>query len=184
MSRTCTTTSRRRRLTLSLGIAVLAALSLSSVATATGPRSAAERGFLTDMVGHHAMAVEMARMAQEKAMHPELKTAADKIVSTQTAEIDRMQSWLKAWYGRKASTEMGHGDMEQMAMLEQATGAEFEVRFLAMMSVHHTQALERARVVRSARIHPATRRLTGDIIRAQRREIAQFEEWLVAWYAN
>jgi uncharacterized protein (DUF305 family) len=123
-------------------------------------------------------------MAQEKATHPELKAAADKIVSTQTAEINRMQSWLKAWYGRRASTEMGHAEHEQMAMLEKATGPEFEVRFLAMMSVHHTQALERARVVRSARIHAATRRLTSDIIRAQRREIAQFEDWLVAWYAN
>src|SRR5262245_33248452 len=115
------------------------------------------------------MAVEMAKMAQEKATHPELKAAADNIVTTQTAEINRMQAWLKAWYGRRASTEMGHAEHEQMATLEKATGSEFEVRFLAMMSVHHTQALERSEAVRSARIHSATRKLTGDIIRAQRR---------------
>ena len=95
-----------------------------------------------------------------------------------------MQSWLKAWYGRRASTEMSHGDMEQMAMLEKASGPECEVRFLAMMSVHHTQAIERAHAVRDARIHSHTRRLTSATIRAQRSEIAQFQEWFVEWYAK
>ena len=178
------TTLVARRLGLALVVSILGALSLSAVASATGPRSAAERAFLTDMVGHHAMAVEMAKMAKEKATHQELKDAADKVITTQNAEIARMQSWLKAWYGRRASTEMSHGDHEQMAMLDQASGPEFEVRFLAMMSVHHTHALERSREIRSARIHSATRKLTGDIIRAQRSEIAQFQEWLVEWYAN
>jgi len=172
------------RLVLGLAVAVLGALSISTVASATGPRSAAERAFLTDMVGHHTMAVEMAKLAKEKATHQELKDAADKIGTTQTAEIARMQSWLKAWYGHRASIKMSHGDEQQMHMLENASGAEFEVRFLVMMSVHHAQAIERARAVRSARIHPATRKLTGDIIRAQRSEIAQFQEWLVDWYAT
>jgi hypothetical protein len=44
--------------------------------------------------------------------------------------------------------------------------------------------LAHSRGVRSARIHTATRNLTGDIVRAQRSEIEQFEEWLVEWYAN
>ena len=67
-------------------ITVLAALSITPVASATGPRSAAERAFLTDMVAHHTMAVEMAKMAQEKATHQELKDAAAKIVTSQSAE--------------------------------------------------------------------------------------------------
>ena len=77
---------------------------------------------------------------------------------------------------------MGHH--EDMQMLEEASGPEFEVRFLAMMSVHHTQAIERARAVRRYPLHTTVRELTRDIIGAQRRETGQMQEWLVAWYAN
>jgi len=77
---------------------------------------------------------------------------------------------------------MGHH--EDMQVLEEASGLEFEVRFLAMMSVHHTQAIERARAVRRYPLHTKVRELTRDIIGAQRRETGQMQEWLVAWYAN
>jgi len=95
-----------------------------------------------------------------------------------------MRGWLKRWYGRTASNELSEHDEEQMRELEAATGPGFEVRFLAMMSVHHTQAVERALAVRASRLHPATRRLTGAIIRTQEREIAQFQKFLVDFYAN
>jgi uncharacterized protein (DUF305 family) len=164
-------------------IALVAALAIASPASASGPRSKGERAFLVEMVGHHSMAVEMAEMAKEKATHQELKDMADDIIRTQTAEIRRMRAWLKKWYGREVG-EHDMGDDEEMRMLEEATGAEFEVRFMAMMSVHHTQAIERARAVRSSRLHGKVRRLTRDIISAQQREIGQLQEWLVAWYAN
>jgi uncharacterized protein (DUF305 family) len=174
-----------RRLPLwTAALAILAALAVAAPATANGPRSKGERGFLVDMVGHHAMAVQMAEMATEKATHQELKDLADDIITAQTEEMDRMRRWLKDWYDREVDEDhMGHED-EDMQMLEQATGAEFEVLFISMMTVHHTQAIERARAVRRSRIHAKTRTLTRNIIRTQQREIDQLQEWLVAWYAN
>lgn len=164
-------------------LALLGALAVAGPASASGPRSKAERAFLVDMVRHHAMAVDMAKMAKEKATHQELKDMADDVVRTQTAEIDRMRAWPKKWYGRTVGDDhMGHH--EDMQMLEDATGPEFEVRFMAMMSVHHTQAIERSRAVRRYRLHGKVRKLTRAIIRAQQREISQMQEWLVAWYAN
>ncbi|HEX6657243.1 MAG TPA: DUF305 domain-containing protein [Ilumatobacter sp.] len=173
-----------RALTLwAAAVALLGALAIAAPASANAPRSKAERAFLVDMVGHHAMAVEMADMAKQKASHQELKDMADEVIRTQTAEIDQMRTWLKKWYGRTVDDEhMGHH--EAMQMLEDATGPEFEVRFMAMMSVHHTQAIERARAVRRHRLHGKVRKLTRDIIRAQQREIGEMQEWLVAWYAN
>jgi uncharacterized protein (DUF305 family) len=163
-------------------LALLGALAIAAPASANAPRSKADRAFLVDMVGHHAMAVEMAEMAKEKATHQELKDLADDIIRTQTAEMDRMRTWLKKWYGRTVGEDhMGHN--EDMQMLEDASGPEFEVRFMAMMSVHHTQAIERARAVRRYRLHGKVRKLMRDIIRAQEREIGQLQEWLVAWYA-
>jgi uncharacterized protein (DUF305 family) len=174
---------RVRHLVLFAAMALLAAAAIGSPAAASAPRSKAERAFLVDMVGHHSMAVAMAEMAKEKATHQELKDMADDIIRTQTDEMERMRRWLKRWYGREVGEhEMGHDD--EMEMLEEATGAEFEVRFMSMMMVHHTQAVERARAVRRYPLHGKVRQLTRDIIRAQRREIAQLQEWLVAWYAN
>jgi uncharacterized protein (DUF305 family) len=173
-----------RRLVLALAsLTLLAALTIPSPASASAPRSKAERAYLVDMVGHHSMAVEMAEMAQEKATHQELKDLAEDIIRTQSAEIEQMRSWLKRWYGREVGEhDMGHDP--DMQMLEEATGAEFEIRFISMMTVHHTQAIERSQAVRRYPLHGKVRQLTRDIIRAQRREIAQLQDWLVAWYAN
>ena len=164
-------------------LAMLGAFAIASSASANAPRSKAERAFLVDMVGHHSMAVDMAEMAKEKATHQELKDMADDVIRAQTAEIERMRDWLKKWYGREvADDHMGHD--EDMQMLEEASGPEFEVLFLSMMSVHHTQAIERARAVRRYPLHGKVRQLTRGIIRTQRAEVRQMQEWLVAWYAN
>jgi uncharacterized protein (DUF305 family) len=177
---------RRRQLPAvriaAIAMVVASALVIAAPASATEPRSNAERDFLVDMVSHHAMAVDMAEMAQEKATHPELKALAANITRSQTAEIRRMRRWLRIWYDRRVTVEMDHEDMR---MLEQApAGPQFEVLFMAMMSVHHAQAIERARAVRRFALHPQTRELTGDIIRSQGREISQMQEYLVAWYGN
>jgi uncharacterized protein (DUF305 family) len=152
---------------------------------AKGPTGAYDRAFLTDMIGHHAMAVEMGEMAREKATHAELREAADEIIRTQSAEIKRMRSWLRAWYGkRRVQPELDHHEMAQMEELERATGAEFEIRFLALMSVHHAQAVERAKIAIRRAKHPRVRKLARAIVEAQEREIEQFRGWLVAWYAS
>jgi uncharacterized protein (DUF305 family) len=108
------------------------------------------------MIGHHAMAVEMAEMAREKATHDELKgVAADIIV-----------------------------DMALMDELDESTGAEFEIRFLAQVSVHHAQAIERAGVALKRAKHAQVRELARAIVKAQEGEIEKLRNWLVAWYAN
>ena len=174
-----------RTLGKALIIVGLASVVAAAPAQASKPRSKAERVFLTDMVGHHAMAVAMAEMAMERASHPELKTLAEQIVTTQTAEMREMQQWLKRWYGRSVDPMAGHGEMPEMdELMNSASPAEFEIRFMSLMTMHHTQALERATAVRSRPLHAKTRALTKDIITAQQREIDQMRDWLVAWYAN
>jgi uncharacterized protein (DUF305 family) len=162
----------------------LVALALLGDARAAGPASAFDRAFMTEMVSHHAMAVEMGEMAREKATRPQLKRVAGTIVRTQTAEIARMQRWLRAWYGTGATPRMTAEDRAQMRELERAEGDEFQIRFMALMTVHHSLAIERARVARSAASHVELRRLARAIIAAQDREVKQVRAWLVAWYAR
>lgn len=75
-----------------------------------------EKAFLQQMIAHHAMAVMMARPIPQKAVHDELKTTGQSIISSQTAEIEQMRGWLKDWYGVDAPMPMmdGQGMMPGM----------------------------------------------------------------------
>ena len=173
-----------RRMLVMLAVTAMAAFAVAPAAQASAPRSAFDRAFMKEMVSHHAMAIDMAEMAQEKATHPELREAAGEIVRTQSAEIRRMRRWLRSWYGAGAKPMMTHQDMRDMEELEAASGGEFEVRFMMLMTVHHTLAVERARVASRRAGHRALRRLARGIVSAQNREIVQFRNWTAAWYAG
>jgi uncharacterized protein (DUF305 family) len=173
-----------QRATAAIVAAFATVLLLAPAAQASGPRPAFDRGFMTEMVSHHGMAVDMAEMAVEKAAHPELKEVARDIVRTQSAEIKRMQRWLRRWYGVTARPRRTRQDERDMRELERASGAEFELRFMSLMTVHHTLAVERAGIASRRAGHRAVRRLARAIVRAQRREIEQFRDWTVEWYAR
>lgn len=165
-------------------VATAALLALVPAAQAKGPAGPYDRAFLVEMVGHHSMAVDMAEMAKEKSTHAELRQTADDIVRTQSAEIASMQRWLKRWYGKRAHPKQDMEEMDQMKELDSSSGAAFEIRFMALMTVHHTLAIERATVAVKRARHAKVRKLARSIIKAQKGEIAQFREWLVAWYAS
>lgn len=56
-----------------------------------------DREFIRQMIPHHQMAVMMSSMIMNSE-HPELRSLAQSIIESQTAEIRRMQQWQKAWY--------------------------------------------------------------------------------------
>ncbi len=73
----------------------LAAFVAPVMADAPAPNSGTanfETKFMTDMIDHHAMAVHMAEMCLEKAVHEELRTTCEEIIATQSQEIELMQS--------------------------------------------------------------------------------------------
>jgi len=58
-----------------------------------------DRMFLQMMIPHHAGAISMGQQALALAEHPEIKTLAQGIVTTQQTEITEMQGYLRDWYG-------------------------------------------------------------------------------------
>lgn len=58
-----------------------------------------EVAFMSLMIPHHQMAIDMANLAPQRAAHQELQDLATAIVSSQSAEIQEMNAWLSAWYG-------------------------------------------------------------------------------------
>ena len=57
-----------------------------------------DQEFLSQMIVHHEMAVMMGQMLAQGTERSEMKTLADNILTSQTREIEMMQSWLAGWY--------------------------------------------------------------------------------------
>ena len=135
--------------------------------------------FLEGMIDHHAMAVQMSRMLQTQAIHPELRSLGDSIAAAQTDEIKQMQAWLQQWYGR---THEPPAMMADMQALDKLKGAAFEKQFLQMMIPHHSLAVRRAGECQRRGKHPELRQMCRNIVRSQQREIVTMKGWLCRWY--
>jgi uncharacterized protein (DUF305 family) len=170
------------------------------------PAGVFERQLIDMMVPHHEGALEMARIAQERAERAEIKAMAIDIVRTQSAEIEQMKTWRKAWFGSDATPPMsempvvegmavrdgGHaahaasGTMDMSADVERLRAAPepFDLAFIAAMIPHHQDAVDAARATFQRNARPEIRALATTIINAQSREIAMMEQWRAAWSAD
>lgn len=197
-----------RRITTALTVAALAAGAVAltacgdddssnagatATATATaaaqaGKANGTDLAFATEMIGHHEMAVDMGKTAQERATHEQVKTLAKAIVTTQTAEIAQLKKARERMAGAGVTpkdlgmsrSEMGMtGDMP---MLEQSK--EFDRTFLAMMVPHHEGAIRMARVELAQGQDPEMRALAKQIVAAQSKEIDEMTAWREDWYGD
>ncbi len=57
-----------------------------------------DQRFIDGMISHHQGAIDMARDAQSKSEHSEIKALATAIITAQEGEIARMQQWKKEWF--------------------------------------------------------------------------------------
>ncbi len=107
--------------------------------------------FMSAMIGHHAQAVEMSRLAPERTTTPSVQTLAARIINAQVDEIAIMQQWLRDRrqpVPEPHPTSHGMHEMmpgmlsaEQFAQLEGARGPEFDRLFLTLMIQHHRGAV-------------------------------------------
>lgn len=56
--------------------------------------------FINAMIPHHEGAITMAKEVLRKTKRPEIQQMAQAIITSQQAEIEQMNRWRKAWYGR------------------------------------------------------------------------------------
>jgi uncharacterized protein (DUF305 family) len=57
-----------------------------------------DKEFLRQMSAHHQTAIQMSQMVLRTTKSPAIRTLAQSIVKTQTAEIGQMQKWYQTWY--------------------------------------------------------------------------------------
>jgi uncharacterized protein (DUF305 family) len=118
----------------------------------------ADVSFMTRMIGHHAQALEMARLAAPNRASSQVQLLAARIINAQVDEIATMQQWLRDRgqpvpdVDTLTTDRMAHGpdhavDMpgmitaDQLRMLQQARGPEFDRLLLSYMILHHAGAV-------------------------------------------
>jgi uncharacterized protein (DUF305 family) len=125
------------------------------------PISAKDVEFMQGMIHHHAQAVEMTALIEERTENKNIRKLGAKISQSQSDEMNFMKRWLTL-RGEKTEMEMknmadmpgmnhsSHGGHlmpgmltpKQMEKLKNSKGAEFDRLFLKGMIQHHEGALE------------------------------------------
>ncbi|MEX0778478.1 MAG: DUF305 domain-containing protein [Balneolales bacterium] len=130
----------------------------------------ADTDFMTGMIGHHAQALIMSRLAPENGAGTEIQTLAARIINAQDDEIASMQQWLRdrdqpvpevhieglnlmMHSGSNDDHHLGHMDhsdhtdmpgmlsQDQLQELSEARDSHFERLFLRYMIEHHNGAV-------------------------------------------
>lgn len=182
---TRTTRPRRARRTVGLALAGLALGALAGCG-AGEEHNDADVAFATEMIPHHAQAVEMAAMVDGKDVDPEVADLAAEIDGAQGPEIETMSGWLEEWDEPVPDPDAGMSSMEmpgmmsseQMASLAEAEGQEFQTAWLEMMVAHHSGAIDMAAAEQAEGEDPDAIALAEEIETAQAEEIAVMEELL------
>ncbi|KOV98451.1 copper resistance protein [Streptomyces sp. NRRL B-1140] len=160
--------------------------------SSAGSHNAQDVAFAQGMIPHHRQALEMARLAGDRASSGAVKDLARRIEKAQDPEIRTMTGWLKTWGedvpggsgGGVDHSGPGHSGMpgmmgaEDMAGLEKLTGKAFDVQFLTLMVEHHEGAVEMARTEQSKGRHDRAKSMAEDIVTAQNAEIVEMNKLL------
>ncbi len=177
------------RWTALMVVAVLAGLVVagcgSSTSSSTG--NTTDRAFLNDMTPHHQSAIQMARIAQQRGEHPEIKNLAGSIVADQQSEIalmGKLKGQIKAGDAKSTLGMNMHAMGMDMNMGALTNARPFDRTFIDDMVPHHRGAVEMARMELAQGKNPEARALAQRIIDSQSKEIAQMNQWRTQWYGG
>lgn len=156
--------------------------------------------FATNMIPHHAQAIEMVTFTDGRSLDPEIKAMADRIRQAQAPEVEQMAEWLTDWGQEVPATSLDHANAhgeghgmedadgteeapgmmtaEERAELEVASDAEFEPMFLELMVKHHEGAIEMAQVEQENGEFEKAIALAEEIESAQQAEVEELEALL------
>jgi uncharacterized protein (DUF305 family) len=106
----------------------------------------ADVAFAQMMIAHHRQAIRMTGLAPQRASNAQLKSMADRMGIAQSIEIDVLKAWLTERRLPESDPSHDHATLPGMqteaaiAALAAAQGADFDSRFVTMMTAHHEGA--------------------------------------------
>jgi uncharacterized protein (DUF305 family) len=142
--------------------------------------------FVRMMVPHHQQALTMADLAPGRAADRRVAAFAERVRAAQAPEILRLRAWLQARGltpdadRHEHATMPGMQDDAAMAALAAARGADFDRRFVTMMTAHHAGALRMADDVRAGGTDQEIAELANEMAVEQGSEIERLADLGVA----
>ncbi len=145
-----------------------------------------DQRFIDIMAAHHAMAIDMAKVATDKAEHPEIRNLANSMIADQSEEIEKLSKIKQANFGtdRVATEPSAHErTMHGMVSTEELEHADpFDRAFIRNQLPHHASAIEMASVAAMETQIDAIREMAYQIMHAQAEEIGNMINWQKTWY--
>ena len=158
--------------------------------------------FATDMIPHHAQAVELSALVPDRSTNPALVKLAADISAAQGPEIETMKVFLVQWTGGESPAggqersdpgngtggHEGHGtggmqmpgmiDDGTMTKLESLKGSEFDTLWLQSMIEHHRGAVDMGKAELANGANADAKTLAQAIVTTQEAEITQMKQML------
>ncbi|MCO1574684.1 DUF305 domain-containing protein [Crossiella sp. SN42] len=159
-----------------------------ATATAAANFNDADVMFLQMMLPHHGQAVQIAKLAKDKATRKEIKDLAVAVEATQLAEAETMTGWLRSW-GRPTTVDTNpdlhahHGGMpatskEVIDALARTGGGKFDRDAVNVLTGHQHGAVEMARNVLRDGSNPQVKELADRIVKSRTAQIQQLLAFL------
>ncbi len=156
--------------------------------------SAADVKFMQGMITHHAQALEMTVLVEERTTRETMRLLSQRIALSQEDEINMMRDWLQsrdlevpdltAHHEHDAELMPGMASPEQMQVLADAAGPAFDDLFLELMIEHHRGALTMVDSLldqRGAAQDSVLYEFTADITADQSAEIERMDAMLAGF---
>lgn len=145
-----------------------------------GDANMADVTFVQLMLPHHEQALEMTKMARDRADDHRVLDLMVQMWDEQAAEIDEMKAMLAGWNVEPAPLHDMPGMVSDadMALMSETGGAAFDEMFLTHMIAHHEGAITMAEDVLANGTDPQVRAMAESIIASQQAEIDQMRSIL------
>jgi len=139
---------------------------------------------------HHEEGIEMAQLAQTKAVNAGVKAFATKTAADQQKDIEELQGYRKQWYADKPMMDrtMMESMMKSMhpkmnmdmdetrRSLRAASGAAFDRMFLDTMTHHHMMAIDMSKDAIAKGEHAEVKEFARKAVAKQQAEIAEMNK--------
>lgn len=176
----------------------------TTATTTTATAAEVDKAFVSQMIPHHEMAVEMAGYAPAEGERPEIRELGKAIIAGQAPEITKLKAIAKRLGVTPAEMPMDGESMDHGSMTEAAEtlglsmddmgmsmtmgalkGAKpFDRTFIDEMIPHHQGAIRMARAEIAKGSDPELKKVAAAIVAAQEKEIKQMNSWREAWYGS
>jgi uncharacterized protein (DUF305 family) len=160
---------------------------------ASKPYNDADVAFATDMVQHHAEALQLVDLVAGRRLDASVTDLAEEVRMTHAREIEQLVGMLRRWDDQPVpETVRDHANAhrdgtvtdsdlpgtlssEDLEALSASAGDEFRERWLDLMAEHHEAAIEMAQEEAESGEDRAATALAADIIRMQGRQVKEIE---------